>query len=280
MGNLQGSESKAPKSAKSPGKGNRLIKKRFSRGKKDKDEFTGIVPDDEDAIVEAPTVKQSSSKDQHSVLTRDQHDTGSTISQSQRKSGGDWPHTNAPPKQQVITEAQITQVTPEAAESSSDSVFTDPLTPVGFAAEINQCYYSEENLDLPDTTSTNVINSFKLNDFKVRKEEELTKKLNKLGVFKSSKISLDSNLDDCFVSEDVVIVNEMPKNATDGDCSLDTMNESGVESMDDTQDTMASTRRSSYYRPRKIELVATRITPADISLINSGKLFYANIVVK
>lgn len=30
--------------------------------------------------------------------------------------------------------------------SSSDSLFTDPLTPLGFAAEFNQCYYSEENV--------------------------------------------------------------------------------------------------------------------------------------
>lgn len=32
------------------------------------------------------------------------------------------------------------------ASSSSESLFTDPLTPLGFAAELNQCYYSDENL--------------------------------------------------------------------------------------------------------------------------------------
>ncbi|KAJ6648194.1 Protein cappuccino [Pseudolycoriella hygida] len=35
----------------------------------------------------------------------------------------------------------------QTTSSSSDSIFTDPLTtPIGFATEINQCYYSEENV--------------------------------------------------------------------------------------------------------------------------------------
>lgn len=42
----------------------------------------------------------------------------------------------------------------QTTSSSSDSIFTDPLTPVGFAAEINQCYYSEENVC--DETDTNL----------------------------------------------------------------------------------------------------------------------------
>lgn len=37
--------------------------------------------------------------------------------------------------------------------SSSDSLFTDPLTPLGFAAEFNQCYYSDENVYELDSTS-------------------------------------------------------------------------------------------------------------------------------
>lgn len=35
----------------------------------------------------------------------------------------------------------------QTTSSSSDSIFTDPLTtPIGFSTEINQCYYSEENV--------------------------------------------------------------------------------------------------------------------------------------
>lgn len=44
MGNLQSNDPKSSKSSKSPGKANRLMKRRFAR-KKDQD-FTNIVPED------------------------------------------------------------------------------------------------------------------------------------------------------------------------------------------------------------------------------------------
>lgn len=51
--------------------------------------------------------------------------------------------------------------------SSSDSLFTDPLTPLGFAAEFNQCYYSDENvydLDSPSSLAgCNPIDADRLN---------------------------------------------------------------------------------------------------------------------
>lgn len=286
MGNLQGGEAKPPKNAKSPGKANRLMKRRFTRGKKDI-EFTGIVPEEkgEDEMStpdrcedrnegEDRSEDRSGDRSEDSGVNRVETDINngedsrvsvgviptvnsrSTLrtSSQQSKNGGDgWSGAN------VLNET--------SGESSSDSVFTDPLTPVGFA-EINQCYYSEESVrDVPDNTSTPVvINSFKLNEYKVRRDTELSRKLSKLGLSKTSQISLD---DSCFVSEDVFVV-EMPKNSRDGDCSLETTNESGVESMDDTQEMLQTTRRSSYYRPRKIELVATRITPLDVSLLNAG----------
>lgn len=288
MGNLQGSESKTPKTAKSPGKGNRLIKRRFTRGKKDKEDFTGIVPDDDETSTIVPedqpqipasassaTVKSSSLHQQSNKNILDGGGSGEW-SLLQANSTATSPTATAP------AAAKDHARTPETAESSTDSVFTDPLTPVGFSAEINQCYYSEESVleaDLPDTTSTpNVINSFKLNEFKIRRENDLHKKLNKLGICTKSHISLEGNLDD-FVSEDVLVFNDMPKNENVaqeyGDCSIDT-NESGIVSMDDTQEMTASqsTRRSSYYRPRKIELVATRLAPVEVNLaLNTGTYF-------
>lgn len=42
--------------------------------------------------------------------------------------------------------ADVLVVRDPTASSSSESLFTDPLTPLGFAAELNQCYYSDENL--------------------------------------------------------------------------------------------------------------------------------------
>lgn len=44
------------------------------------------------------------------------------------------------------TSVNVTVVQEQTTSSSSDSIFTDPLTPIGFAAEINQCYHSEENV--------------------------------------------------------------------------------------------------------------------------------------
>lgn len=40
----------------------------------------------------------------------------------------------------------VNTVATTTVSSSSESVFTDPLTPLGFAAELNQCYYSDDNL--------------------------------------------------------------------------------------------------------------------------------------
>ena len=50
--------------------------------------------------------------------------------------------------------------------SSSDSIFTDPASPQGaFATEINEAYYSEENIcDLAEapTTTTNIKSALKM----------------------------------------------------------------------------------------------------------------------
>lgn len=42
--------------------------------------------------------------------------------------------------------SDIIVIREQTTSSSSDSIFTDPLTPLGFATEINQCYMSEENI--------------------------------------------------------------------------------------------------------------------------------------
>lgn len=44
------------------------------------------------------------------------------------------------------TNGEVIIVREQTTSSSSDSIFTDPLTPIGFAAEINECYCSEENI--------------------------------------------------------------------------------------------------------------------------------------
>ncbi|CAG9860478.1 unnamed protein product [Phyllotreta striolata] len=91
-------------------------------------------------------------------------------------------------------------------QSSSESYFTDPQTPVGVSTQNGKVAnesHSQENF-----LHNLALNSFKLNEYRVRVEEEKTKKLSKLGVSKTSQISLDSDPNECFVTENVEIVSQ------------------------------------------------------------------------
>ncbi|KAG5883167.1 hypothetical protein JTB14_010303 [Gonioctena quinquepunctata] len=99
---------------------------------------------------------------------------------------------------------KITATTP----SSSESHFTDAQTPLGFQ---NQ---SEESIDLDvEVRNSSTLGAFlhdlTLNSFKLNEYSERHKKLSKLGVSKISQISLDSNPDGCFASDNVEIVSEI-----------------------------------------------------------------------
>lgn len=183
MGNLQTNEPKSSsKQAKTQGKVKSLMKIRGKKGKVDTSQFTGVVPDDDSLPIEE--------KPPDKVLVTDS-----------------WCKVNR------VNQADIPKTTPP---SSSDSNFTDPITPMGFNTEMNQCYYSEESVNLdvevPNTQEEFLhnltLNSFKLNEYRARHEEEKTKKLSKLGVSKTSQISLDSDPKESFVSENVEVVNK------------------------------------------------------------------------
>lgn len=112
------------------------------------------------------------------------------------------------------------ELTPPSKESSSESVFTDPLTPVGFAAEINQCYYSEESVNVnleegkryvkPIGSKTkfceNAVSHHK-KDAQISRE-----KLGKLSVSKVSCVSLDDILDEDNI---FILTDTMPDAGTD-----------------------------------------------------------------
>lgn len=114
------------------------------------------------------------------------------------------------------------ELTPPSKESSSESVFTDPLTPVGFAAEINQCYYSEESVNVnleegkryvrPIGSKTkfceNGVSSHK-------KDAQSREKLGKLSVSKVSCVSLDDILDEDNI---FILTDTMPDAGTDDVC--------------------------------------------------------------
>ncbi|XP_063922402.1 protein cappuccino-like isoform X3 [Zophobas morio] len=202
MGNLQTNEPKqAGKSGKSQGKVKSLMKMRGKRGKVDSSHFTGVVPEDS----EDPAPEPEKNATDNLIVT------------------DSWCKVNRLNDKNI---EKKTKTPPSAVSSSSDSNFTDPLTPVGFNTEMNQCYYSEESVNL-DVEVPNIstqedflhnltLNSFKLNDYRARHEQDKCKKLSKLGVSKTSQISLDSDPKDSFVSENVEVVNKDDEEG--GDC--------------------------------------------------------------
>lgn len=149
MGNLQTGDAKQPKTGKSPGKIKGKIK--LGKAKKSKDElhFTGVVPEESDVEEHAPErpVKKSPAPTvKHpEVLVTDSW-------RAVNRTSGDG------------AEAEISP--PSAVSSSSDSNFTDPLTPVGFNAEHNECYQSEESIldvEVPNTVQDNFLHNLTLN---------------------------------------------------------------------------------------------------------------------
>ncbi|RZB39864.1 formin-2 [Asbolus verrucosus] len=208
MGNLQTNEPKhSAKAGKSQGKVKSLMKIRGKRGKIDSSQFTGVVP--EGTEFEERVFEHSFAKEEKPPEEKNKQKNDNLIVTDS------WCKVNRFNDENI---EKKTKTPPSAVSSSSDSNFTDPLTPVGFNTEMNQCYYSEESVildvEVPSTTTQEeflhnlTLNSFKLNDYRMRHEEEKSKKLSKLGVSKTSQISLDSDPKDSFVSANVEIVNK------------------------------------------------------------------------
>lgn len=154
--------------------------------------------------------------------------------------------------QPCISENESKQkLTPPSGDSSSDSVFTDALTP-GCSTEINQCYYSEESVNLdvevPDNTHSFflqnlTLNNFKLNEYSAKREEEISKKLSKLGVSKTSQISLDSDPKECFVSDNIEVVKKVERDSGHEDMVNQDFSESYLQ--DDSNECSKSDDHSS-----------------------------------
>lgn len=170
-------------------------------GKTEEVQFTPVVPDEAEI------------GEHHTNSTKQEK-----ISPKQKYRAPPVPSSQPPPFTKTVKTEPDTvlidtkqKITPPSGDSSSDSVFTDALSP-GCSTEINACYYSEESVNLdvevPDSTTGSfldgfALNNFKLNDYRVRREEELNKKLSKLGLSKTSQISLDSESKEWSSSEKV-----------------------------------------------------------------------------
>lgn len=239
MGNLQGTDKKSSKSGKSGGKsalsklGNR---KSPAKEKLKKEEFTSIVPE-EDYVIEEHKKCVVPSK---AITVDDEEVTGpdhiggtkckkrSVAYEEQIPSSTNTLLNNNQQQQQVTETAEeevttvendqipnkivdkkgqenVPRITPTSQESSSDSIFCDPLTPDGFAAELNQCYRSEESVNKTITP----LNNFKLNEYETKINKQKSQSTNtdpnrnNLSISKTSLVSV--NFNENFVSENVLL---------------------------------------------------------------------------
>ncbi|XP_017769907.1 PREDICTED: protein cappuccino isoform X2 [Nicrophorus vespilloides] len=106
--------------------------------------------------------------------------------------------------EELWIEEKTPSVTSPQSNESSDTHFTDPLTPVEFSTEINECYYSQESvLDGPSSTDAQSLplNSFKLNEYKARREE-VNRKLSKLSVSETSQMNFDEEEENLLLDEE------------------------------------------------------------------------------
>lgn len=196
MGNIQGGENKPSK-----GKVKTLIKIRGKKGTKEEVHFVPVVNEDEN------DTQVSHRNDE--IVDKEKIDKDETPKVQKKNVVTDsWCKVNK------INDGNVNRnkIISPGGESSSDSIFTDPQTPVGFSAEINECYYSEENVNdsnLESYINNLTLNNFKLNEYRVRREKDLTRKLSKLGLSKTSQISLDGGNESNFVSDNVEVVNKV-----------------------------------------------------------------------
>lgn len=188
MGNLQSGD---PKTAKGKGKSKAKIKGK--KGKGSEDEFTGIVSENDITV---------------DVTLPNEEDPGSR------------PPPPEPPDTLMVNNSWNTLETDEddtkkpftTPISSSDSNFTEALTPHAFSRQTEDALHShaDKRNSTPESFLHNLaLNSFKLNEYRARHEEEKTKKLSKLGVSRTSQISLDSDPSECFVSDNVEIIRQV-----------------------------------------------------------------------
>lgn len=196
MGNLQTGESKPTKS-----KGKSKLKIKGKKGKGIEDDFVGVIPEYGHDQEQDTTVDITVHEDEEPEAKPPPPEPPDTlmVNHSWSANGTGEDDTKKP------------FITP-ISSSDSTSNFAEALTPQAFYKQTVEAVNT--NVDTPNSThetfSHNLaLNSFKLNEYRARHEEEKTKKLSKLGVSKTSQISLDSDPSECFVSDNVEIIRQI-----------------------------------------------------------------------
>lgn len=252
MGNLQSNDPKSGKTGKTA-KVKTLMKIRGKKGKQEDNQFTGLVPEETEEQEHA-----SASEDDLTVTEARAAKTTEDATKNARETADHLVITDSWRKVNQYDTNNLDTVTP-SGDSSSDSVFAEALTPVGFSAEINQCYRSEETLDRDgdDFLHDLTLNSFKLNDHRARKQEVIERKLSKLGVSKTSQISLEADPGECFSSGNVEVVTKEESPGV-GD-------ESGFGGSNVLEDSTEGEDADGVMGPQKVMLVSKRLSDTGIS---------------
>lgn len=196
MGNLQTGESRPTKS-----KGKSKLKIKGKKGKGIEDDFVGVIPE--------------YGHDQEQDITVD-------ITLHEDEEPEAKPPPPEPPDTLMVNHSWSTIETEEddtkkpfttpISSSDSTSNFAEALTPQAFSKQTVEAVNT--TVHTPNSAHENfshnlALNSFKLNEYRARHEEEKTKKLSKLGVSKTSQISLDSDPSECFFSDNVEIIRQI-----------------------------------------------------------------------
>ncbi|KAL3269823.1 hypothetical protein HHI36_008881 [Cryptolaemus montrouzieri] len=202
MGNTQTNEGKPGKAGKSSGKVKGLMKIKGKKIKQGEPQFIGIVPQES----ETETRKEKTSV----VIKNDSEKINSTLPEKEKQ---DSLHVE-PPKAtdswysaDEINEESISKIATPSSVISSDSNFVDATqSPQEFPKNL-RLDFDTSDVDTPDNFFHNLtLNSFKLNEYRMKHEEEKNKKLNKLGVSKISQISLESDPCQCFETSEVQVI--------------------------------------------------------------------------
>ncbi|XP_023935351.1 uncharacterized protein LOC112043917 [Bicyclus anynana] len=143
MGNTQTGE-KPHKTGKSPAKGKHFIRNlnRKSSGKESKKHGR------KKSIGKREIVDKTSESDNNEAIEASDNDTvecsfKTSVREERASEQSEVTVSRCEPQRRSATRDQLPSAVSPADPSSSDSVFTDPLTPL--AVELNQCYYSAES---------------------------------------------------------------------------------------------------------------------------------------
>ncbi|XP_044753972.1 protein cappuccino-like isoform X2 [Coccinella septempunctata] len=212
MGNTQANEAKPTKMGKSKVKGMMKI-----RGKKKQGElnFTELVPKETAEEFVEENISKVNPKEIFGIHFETEKDTGkpekpeeddtfNSLQVEQPKATDSWYSADG------VNGENISKIATPSSVISSESNFMDaPQSPEDYNETITAQSNFHANEPSDNFLHNLTLNSFKLNEYRMKHEEEKSKKLNKLGVSKTSQISLECDPRECFETGEVHVIRKM-----------------------------------------------------------------------